>query len=39
MWIRRGQSSLWALGGIVLLVVLVLWWRHKRRAAREGADS
>jgi len=40
MWIRRGQSSLWALGGIILVVVLVLWWRHRRRVAREaGRES
>jgi len=39
MWIRRGQSSLWALGGIVLLVVLVLWWRHRRRVARESGGA
>ena len=32
MWIRRGQSSLWALVGILTLTVLVLWWRHRRRA-------
>lgn len=31
-WIRRGQSSLWALVGILVLTVLVLWWRHRRRA-------
>lgn len=32
-WIHRGQSSLWALVGILLLIVLVLWWR---RRARDG---
>ncbi|HUA80709.1 MAG TPA: DedA family protein [Dyella sp.] len=34
MWIRRGQNSLWLLGGLALLVVVVLWWlqRRKRRA-------
>jgi membrane protein DedA with SNARE-associated domain len=31
-WIHRGQSSLWALVGLVLLVLLVLWWRQRRRA-------
>jgi membrane protein DedA with SNARE-associated domain len=31
MWIRRGQSSLWVLVGIVVLVILVLWWRHHKR--------
>jgi membrane protein DedA with SNARE-associated domain len=30
-WIRRGQSSLWVLGGLVVLVLLGLWWRHHRR--------
>lgn len=32
-WMGRGQSSLWALVGIVVVLVLVLWWRHRRRAA------
>ncbi|RAN75189.1 DedA family protein [Bacillus sp. SRB_336] len=36
-WMHRGQSSLWALVGIVLLTVLVLWWRHRRRS-RCGLD-
>ncbi|MEO9215249.1 MAG: DedA family protein [Rhodanobacter sp.] len=36
-WIRRGQSSLWALVGILALTALVLWWRHRRRA-RCGQD-
>jgi membrane protein DedA with SNARE-associated domain len=36
-WVRRGQSSLWVLVGIVLLTVLVLWWRHRRRV-RCGLD-
>lgn len=31
-WVGRGQSSLWALVGLVVLTVLVLWWRHRRRA-------
>ncbi|OOG49508.1 DedA family protein [Rhodanobacter sp. C01] len=30
-WVRRGQGSLWALVGLVVLAVLVLWWRHRRR--------
>lgn len=38
-WIRRGQSSLWVLGGIVIIAVLVLWWRHRRRAARAATDQ
>ena len=37
MWIQRGQSSLWALVGILFLTLLVLWWRHRRRA-RCGQD-
>ncbi|MCW0201187.1 MAG: DedA family protein [Rhodanobacter thiooxydans] len=36
-WMHRGQSSLWVLGGILLLTVLVLWWRHRRRT-RCGLD-
>jgi membrane protein DedA with SNARE-associated domain len=35
MWVKRGQTSLWALGAIVLLVALALWWRHRRRHAGE----
>jgi membrane protein DedA with SNARE-associated domain len=31
-WMHRGQSSLWVLVGILLLTLLVLWWRHRRRA-------
>ena len=39
-WIQRGQSSLWALGGIVVLIALLLWWRHRRRnAARDTTAS
>jgi membrane protein DedA with SNARE-associated domain len=34
-WMRRGQSSLWVLVGILVLVVLVSWWRHRRRARCE----
>jgi membrane protein DedA with SNARE-associated domain len=29
-WVRRGQGSLWALVGLVVLTLLVLWWRHRR---------
>jgi membrane protein DedA with SNARE-associated domain len=36
-WMHRGQSSLWALVGILLLTLLVLWWRHRRRT-RCGLD-
>ena len=38
-WIRRGQSSLWVLGGIIIVAVFVLWWRHRRRAARATTDQ
>ncbi|OOG40287.1 DedA family protein [Rhodanobacter sp. C05] len=31
-WVRRGQGSLWALVGLVVLTALVLWWRHRRHA-------
>jgi len=32
MWIRRGQHSLWLIGSVVILVLLVLWlWRRCRR--------
>ncbi len=34
-WIRRGQTSLWILAGVLLLIVLVSWWRHRRRAQCE----
>ena len=30
-WIHRGQSSLWALVGILLVIGLVVWWRRKHR--------
>ncbi len=30
-WMHRGQTSLWILLGIVVLIVLVAWWRHRRR--------
>jgi membrane protein DedA with SNARE-associated domain len=30
-WMRRGQSSLWALVGILVLTLLVLWLKHRRR--------
>ncbi len=36
-WMHRGQSSLWALVGLVLLTALVLWLRHRRRT-RCGLD-
>jgi membrane protein DedA with SNARE-associated domain len=34
-WMHRGQSSLWVLVGLLVLVVLVSWWRHRRRARCE----
>lgn len=34
-WISRGQSSLWALVGILSIALLVLWWRHHRQAGNE----
>jgi membrane protein DedA with SNARE-associated domain len=30
-WMHRGQSSLWVLVGVLVLVILVLWWRRKHR--------
>lgn len=36
-WMHRGQSSLWVLVGVLLLTVLVLWWKHRRRT-RCGLD-
>ncbi|HXS04130.1 MAG TPA: DedA family protein [Rhodanobacter sp.] len=30
-WVRRGQTSLWILVGILLLILLISWWRHRRR--------
>jgi membrane protein DedA with SNARE-associated domain len=32
MWMRRGQTSLWVVVGILLVTLLVLWWRHRCRA-------
>jgi membrane protein DedA with SNARE-associated domain len=31
-WMHRGQASLWTLLGILVLVLLISWWRHRRRA-------
>ena len=36
-WMHRGQSSLWALIGLLVLLVLGLWWK-RRRHARCGLD-
>lgn len=33
MWIQRGQNSLWLIGAVAVLVLLVLWWRKKRQSA------
>ena len=35
-WMHRGQSSLWVLIGLLVLLALGLWW--KRRRARCGLD-
>jgi membrane protein DedA with SNARE-associated domain len=34
-WVRRGQSSLWVLVGVLALTLLVSWWRHHRKARCE----
>ena len=31
-WVRRGQASLWILVGTLLLILLLSWWRHRRRS-------
>jgi LPXTG-motif cell wall-anchored protein len=36
-WIHRGQSSLWALIGLLALLALGLWWKRRRRE-RCGLD-
>lgn len=36
-WMHRGQSSLWALIGILVLIALALWWKRRRRT-RCGLD-
>jgi LPXTG-motif cell wall-anchored protein len=33
-WIRRGQSSLWVLGGLVVLGALALWWYRRTRKSQ-----
>lgn len=30
-WMHRGQTSLWVVLGILLVTLLVLWWRHRCR--------
>ncbi|HEV2681196.1 MAG TPA: DedA family protein [Rhodanobacter sp.] len=39
MWIRRGQSSLWALVGIFVLIGLVVWWRRRRCANQATTNN
>jgi len=39
LWIRRGQSSLWVLGGLLVLAVLLLWWRHRSRKPQETSSD
>jgi membrane protein DedA with SNARE-associated domain len=34
LWIRRGQSSLWALAGLVVLAALALWWYRRTRKSQ-----
>jgi membrane protein DedA with SNARE-associated domain len=38
-WMRRGQGSLWAVVGILLVTLLVLWLRHRRHASRVSCDD
>jgi membrane protein DedA with SNARE-associated domain len=37
-WVSRGQSSLWALVGILAIILLVLWLKHRRRADDSRCD-
>lgn len=39
LWLRRGQTSLWIIVGLLLLTLLALWWRHRRRAAGGSCGS
>jgi membrane protein DedA with SNARE-associated domain len=34
LWIRRGQSSLWVLAGLVVLGTLALWWYRRARKSQ-----
>jgi len=36
MWLGRGKTSLWVAGGVLLVLVLGLWWRRRRCTAREA---
>jgi membrane protein DedA with SNARE-associated domain len=38
-WVSRGQSSLWVLVGILALVLLVLWLKHRRRTGDTACDD
>jgi membrane protein DedA with SNARE-associated domain len=31
-WMHRGQASLWILVGILVLILLFSWWRHRHQA-------
>lgn len=31
MWIHRGQNGAWLLAGLILAILLALWWRHRRK--------
>lgn len=39
MWIRRGRNGLWVLSGVVIVVLLALWWRHRRRVACQSTGT
>jgi membrane protein DedA with SNARE-associated domain len=34
MWIRRGQSSLWVLGGLAVVALLIWWWWRRQQRGR-----
>ncbi len=34
-WIHRGQGGLWTVGGTLIVIAVVLWWRHRRRQCDE----
>ncbi|MEO8746423.1 MAG: DedA family protein [Rhodanobacter sp.] len=38
MWIRRGQGSLWTLCGLLVVLLLVLWWRREHKTRAHGQD-
>lgn len=37
-WVGRGQNTLWLLVGIVLVGLLVFWWRQRRRDEHGDPD-